>query len=182
MKKVIRKPRRKASARRASSGYSELIESMSKIKSLQLILIVLIAAFIGYYFGVNRVKVSWENYKPSVAVTSKEAPSALSNIDFSLFWNVWNKLESNYYDKTKLDPQKMLNGAITGLTESLGDPYTIFLPPNQNTNFKDGLAGQFSGIGAELGTKEKQIIVIAPLSGSPAEKVGLKAGDAILKV
>ena len=155
---------------------------MNKIKSLQIIIIVLIAVFIGYYFGVNRVKVSWENYKPSVAVTNKEAPPALSNIDFSLFWNVWQKLETNYYDKTKLDPQKMLNGAIEGLTASLGDPYTMYLPPVQNTNFKDGLAGQFSGIGAELGTRDKQIIVIAPLVGSPAEKAGIKAGDLILKV
>lgn len=155
---------------------------MNKIKFLQLIVIVLIAAFIGYYFGINRVKVSWENYMPSAVVTNKEAPTALSNIDFSLFWNVWNKLEGSYYDKTKLDPQKMLNGAIEGLTQSLGDPYTVYLPPTQNTNFKDGLAGQFSGIGAELGTKEKQIIVIAPLAGSPAEKAGIKAGDSILKV
>ncbi len=76
----------------------------------------------------------------------------------------------------------MLNGAITGMTQSLEDPYTMYLPPNQNTNFKDGLAGQFSGIGAELGTQDKQIIVIAPLTGSPAEKAGIKAGDKILKV
>jgi len=58
----------------------------------------------------------------------------------------------------------------------------MYLPPVQNTSFKDGMAGQFSGIGAELGIKDKQIIVIAPLTGSPAEKAGIKAGDAILKV
>lgn len=155
---------------------------MSKIKSLQIIILVLIAALIGYYFGVNRVKVSWENYKPSVVVTNRQAPQVLDPVDFSLFWNVWNKLESKYYDKTKLDPTKMLNGAITGLTQSLQDPYTMFLPPNQNANFKRGLSGQFSGIGAELGTKEKQIIVIAPLDESPAQRAGVLAGDMILKV
>jgi carboxyl-terminal processing protease len=155
---------------------------MSKIRSLQLILIVLISAFVGYYFGINRVKVSWEKYKPSAAVVNKEAPPTLNSVDFSLFWNVWTKLESDYYDKTKLDPQKMLNGAITGLTQSLDDPYTMFLPPKQNTNFKNGLAGQFSGIGAELGLREKQIIVIAPLDESPAQRAGLAAGDMILKV
>ncbi|MBI2613286.1 MAG: S41 family peptidase [Candidatus Levybacteria bacterium] len=153
-----------------------------KIKSLQLIVIILIAGLIGYYVGTNNVKVSWKNFKPSASVINKEAPASLSNADFSIFWNVWGKLETNYYDKTKLDPQKMLNGAIEGLTASLGDPYTMYLPPVQNTNFKDGLAGQFSGIGAELGTKEKQIIVIAPLASSPAERAGLKAGDFILKV
>lgn len=155
---------------------------MRKIKLLQFSILLIIAGLAGYYLGINNVKLSWKNYKPSIAVIGKEAPAAQSSVDFSLFWNVWNKLESDYYDKTKLDPMKMLNGAIAGLTSSLGDPYTMYLPPVQNTNFKDGLAGQFSGIGAELGTKDKQIIVIAPLAGSPAEKAGIKAGDFILKV
>lgn len=155
---------------------------MSKIKSLQLVVIILIAGLIGYYFGENNVKLTWENYKPSLSVVNKEAPATLNRVDFSLFWSVWERLEAKYYDKTKLDAQKMLNGAIGGMTQSLGDPYTMFLPAAQNTNFKDGLAGQFSGIGAELGIKDKQIIVIAPLDGSPAEKAGIKAGDIILKV
>lgn len=155
---------------------------MGKLKSLQFFVIIIIAGLIGYYIGVNNVNLSWKNYKPSVSVISKQAPATLTSVDFSLFWNVWQKLEEKYYDKSKLDPQQMLNGAITGLAQSLGDPYTMYLPPVQNTNFKDGLAGQFSGIGAELGTQEKQIIVIAPLAGSPAERAGIKAGDYILKV
>ncbi|MBI2033469.1 MAG: S41 family peptidase [Candidatus Levybacteria bacterium] len=153
-----------------------------KLKALQIILVIGIATLTGYFFGVNQVKVSWKNYQPSAYITNKEAPSNIQSVDFSLFWNVWERLERSYYDKSKLDPQKMLSGAITGMTQSLEDPYTMFLPPKQNTNFKDGLAGQFSGIGAELGTKDKQIIVIAPLNGSPAEKAGIKAGDTILKV
>lgn len=152
------------------------------MKFIQIIVIIGIAVLVGYYFGVNKVNVGWKNYKPSILVINKEAPATIPNVDFSLFWTVWQKLEKDYYDKGKLEPQKMLTGAIEGMTQSLGDPYTMFLPPVQNTNFKDGLAGQFSGIGAELGLRDKQIIVVAPLSGSPAEKAGLKAGDAILKV
>jgi len=155
---------------------------MGKIKSLQIIVIIIIAALIGHYVGQNSVKLSWKNYRPSLTVINKQAPASISNIDFSLFWNVWQRLETNYYDKAKLDPQKMLNGAIEGMAQSLQDPYTMYLPPKQNTNFKDGLAGQFSGIGAELGTRDKQIIVIAPLAQSPAEKAGIQAGDSILKV
>jgi carboxyl-terminal processing protease len=155
---------------------------MRKIKALQFVILLVISGLIGYYFGINSVSVSWKNYKPSISVTNKEAPVVLSKVDFSIFWNVWGKIEKNYYDKTKLDPQKMLNGAIEGMISSIGDPFTMYLPPVQNTSFKDGLAGQFSGIGAELGMKDNQIIVIAPLGGSPAEKAGIKAGDAILKV
>jgi len=154
----------------------------NRVKTMQIILVVIISFLSGFYFGVNKVSVDWKHFKPSISVSSKEPPSALKNVDFSLFWTVWQKLENSYYDKTKIDAQKMLNGAIEGMVGSLGDPFTIFLPPVQNANFKEGLAGQFSGIGAELGAKDKQIIVIAPLDGSPAEKSGIKAGDAILKV
>jgi len=68
------------------------------------------------------------------------------------------------------------------MVNSLGDPYSMYLPPQQNTNFKQGLAGQFDGIGAELGMKGKDVIVIAPLDGSPASKAGIKAGDIIMGV
>lgn len=155
---------------------------MSRIKSLQVFVLIIIAGVVGYYFGINNVNLSWKNYKPTVTVVNKEAPTALTTVDFSNFWTVWEKLEANYYDKTKIDSTKMLNGAIEGMVQSLGDPFTMYLPPVQNTGFKDQLAGQFSGIGAELGTKDNQIIVIAPLTGSPAEKAGVKAGDLILKV
>lgn len=154
----------------------------SRIKVFQVIIIILIAFFGGYYFGVNKIALDWKNYSPVLNIVSKEPPSGLINIDFNPFWNVWQKLAASYYDKSKLDQQKMLNGAINGMVQSLGDPFTMYLPPVQNTNFKQGLAGQFSGIGAELGTKDKNIIVIAPLDGSPAEKAGIKTGDVILKV
>lgn len=146
------------------------------------LILLLLTFFIGYYVGVTKIQFDWKNYKPVIQATSKEPPAEITNVDFSQFWIVWQKLAQNYYDKTKLDPQKMLNGAIGGLVQSLGDPFTIYLPPTQNVNFKQGLAGQFSGIGAELGTKDKDIIVIAPLDGTPAQKAGVKAGDTILKV
>ena len=154
----------------------------SKLKIFQITVIILIAFFGGYYFGVNKVTLDWKNYNPVLNVVDKEPPSGLITVDFNPFWTVWQKLVTNYYDKSKLDQQKMLNGAITGMVQSLGDPFTMYLPPVQNSNFKQGLAGQFSGIGAELGMQGKDIIIIAPLDGSPAEKAGMKSGDIILKV
>jgi len=154
----------------------------NRVTAIQIILLILISFFGGYFFGVNKIQLDWKNYKPLISVTGKEPPAGVTNIDFSPFWIVWQKVESGYYDKTKIDPQKMLNGAIAGALQSLNDPFTVYLPPVQNTNFKQGLAGQFSGIGAELGVKGKDVIVIAPLEGSPAEKAGVKAGDVIVKV
>lgn len=153
-----------------------------RIQKFRIILIILISLLAGYYFGVNKVSLDWKNYNPQITVVNKEPPPALTTVDFSPFWTIWAKVQSSYYDKSKIDPQRMLNGAISGMIASLDDPYTVYLPPVQNGNFKDGLAGQFQGIGAELGMDADQIIIIAPLSGSPAEKAGIKAGDAIIKV
>lgn len=149
---------------------------------LHLFAVALIAGIIGYQIGVSKISYSWQQYKPKITIESRQPPARLSTLDFSLFWNVWEKIENSYYDKTALDSQKLLNGAISGMVQSLGDPYTVFLPPTQNNDFKQGLSGQFQGIGAELGMREKQIVVIAPLDGTPAQKSGIKAGDAILKV
>jgi carboxyl-terminal processing protease len=155
---------------------------MKKTKRFQVILIVLIAFAAGYFFGINKVNFEWKKYSPSLSVVGKEPPTNSRSVDFSQFWITWQKLESSYYDKSKLDSQKMVNGAIAGMIQTLGDPFTVYLPPVQNDNFKQGMAGQFTGIGAELGMKDKNIIVIAPLEGSPAEAAGIKAADAILKV
>lgn len=137
---------------------------------------------LGWELGHRDVSFQWQNYKPQFSVIDKEPPVA-QTIDFKLFWNVWDRLGKDYFDKSKVDAQRMVWGAISGMTQALGDPYTVFLPPEENKAFKEELAGiKFEGIGAQLGVKDKMIVVIAPLKGSPAEKAGIWAGDFILKV
>ncbi len=104
------------------------------------------------------------------------------NIDFSLFWDTWEKVEQKYIDESKLDKQKMFYGSIKGMVASLGDPYTFFLTPEENKQSKDDLGGKFEGIGAQLGLKAGRIVVIAPLKNSPSMEAGLRAGDIISKV
>jgi carboxyl-terminal processing protease len=152
-----------------------------KTKGIQFILIVLSAFFIGYFVGTTKVSFQLKNFQPILSVTGKQPPAGVS-ADFTNFWRVWEGVNEKYYDKSKIDAQKMVNGAINGMLETLGDPHTVYLPPTSNTNFKQGLAGEFTGIGAELGTKDKKIIVVAPLENSPAIKAGIKSEDAILKV
>lgn len=153
-----------------------------KTRSLHVFLLVLISGLLGYYVGVSKITLAWQNYKPQITVINKEPPPNLQTVDMSLFWTVWGKIENSYYDKKALDSQKLLNGAISGMVAGLEDPYTVFLPLTQNSSFKEGLAGKFEGIGAELGIRGKQIIVVSPLDGSPAYKAGIKASDAIVKV
>lgn len=152
------------------------------MRAIRFIAVLIIAVLVGYYIGITKVNFAWENYHPQISVASKEPPSGVSNLDMSEFWTVFEKVQAGYYDKKAIDPQKMLNGAISGMVSSLDDPYTVYLPPTQNDSFKQVMSGQFSGIGAELGMNEKQIVVVAPIDGSPAMKAGIKSGDAIVKV
>jgi carboxyl-terminal processing protease len=110
---------------------------------------------------------------------SRAVPQDKRDVDFSLFWRIWDIVDQSYYDKTKISPQKMVYGAISGMVSSLGDPYTSFLPPEENKVVEEDLSGSFEGIGIQIGFKGKDLAVIAPLPNSPAEKAGVKAGDLI---
>lgn len=138
---------------------------------------------LGYRYGQRNAKngIASPLVVPASEVTGKESASS-SSVDFSLFWDVWDLLGRNYLDKKVVNPEKMIYGAISGMVSSLGDPYTMFLPPSQNKEAKDDLNGALEGIGAQLGMTDKKIVIIAPLKGSPAEAAGLKPGDWIQKV
>lgn len=152
------------------------------LRGFQLTAIILISLLAGYAFGTNKINLAWKSYRPIITINSSVPPSS-QNLDMSLFFQVVDKLNQDYYDKSKIDSKKILYGAISGALQSLGDPYTSFFPPQQNSAFKTQLAGEFSGIGAELTLSKDNIIqVLAPLDGSPAKKAGIKAGDLILKV
>lgn len=103
------------------------------------------------------------------------------DIDFEQFWAVWNKIQTEFVDKPV--PEKQLfYGAIMGLMASLGDPYSIFMEPQESADFQQELKGSFEGIGAEIAVKNNQLMIVSPLVESPAEKAGLKAGDKILYI
>jgi carboxyl-terminal processing protease len=104
------------------------------------------------------------------------------DVDFNLFWNVWDLLKEKYVDKNELDDKKMFYGALKGLAESTGDPYTVFMEPKLAKEFSNDLAGTFEGIGAEIGKKNDIITIVAPLADMPAEKAGLKSGDKIYAI
>lgn len=150
---------------------------LSFIRNIVIALTILVITFgAGYRYGQN----AQPRIVNSSDISGKSAPN--TEVDFSLFWNVWDRLNKYYIDRKMLDPQKMVYGAISGMVASLGDPYTVFLPPQQNTEAKNDLNGKFEGIGVQLGIKDKKIVVVAPLKGLPGDKAGLKSGDYIIKV
>ena len=103
-------------------------------------------------------------------------------VDFSLFWNVWDLLHNRYVDKGQLNTQELVFGAIEGMVNTLGDPYTVFLKPKESESFKEQIKGAFGGIGIEIGIRSNILTVIAPIKDTPAARAGLLAGDKILKV
>lgn len=104
------------------------------------------------------------------------------DVDFAMFWDVWNLIQKKYVDKSKLDTQKMIYGAIDGMVNAVGDPYTVFFTPKDSEAFSEDINGSFSGIGIEIGIRNEILTVIAPIAGTPAEKAGILAGDKIIKI
>ncbi|MEN9327370.1 MAG: hypothetical protein RI947_178 [Candidatus Parcubacteria bacterium] len=148
---------------------------------------LLYAALAIFLFGSGYRLGEMKSRKSLMSQRGSQGQSSLfdktqKEIDFTLFWDTWDKVQEKYVDKKKVDSKKMYYGAIKGMVASVDDPYTFFLTPQENQQSKDDLGGKFEGIGAQLGLKENRIVIIAPLKNSPAEKAGTRAGDAIVKV
>jgi len=151
------------------------------IRYLILAVIVLAATFsAGYLIGFKGYQGSLAEF-PKVTIT-RELPPDKKDLDFSLFWRVWDTINTSYFDKEKVIPANMVYGAIEGMVSALGDPYTVFLPPDKNRVVQEDLLGSFDGIGIQIGFKGNQLAVIAPLPNSPSEKAGIEAGDFIVGI
>lgn len=137
----------------------------------------LTVTFFSIGFGLGRItKVgSLSGYEVGSSDPSKS--------DMSLYWTVWNTLDEQYVDESKIDPDAMYYGSIKGMVQSYNDPATIFLDPDETSEYNNTNAGKlFEGIGAELGYENGAIVIVTPIAGSPAESAGLKPGDIILKI
>ncbi len=140
------------------------------------IVVVALSYAAGFLHGHHNL-IFEQSFQPKIVSTEIAKPK---EVDFSLFWNAWNKIEAQYVGE--FDPQKAVYGAISGLVGSLKDPFSLYLTPDESKKFLDDLRGQFQGIGAELAVKNEKVVVVAPLEGSPAQKAGLKANDQIIKI
>ena len=152
---------------------------MKKYISIPIWIFLLAFIFgLGFFVG-NFSKPSIEKIE---GLSNKDPYLSSSSIDFSLFWDAWNLIERKYVNRFELDRQKMVYGAIVGMLDSLGDPYSVFMEPEDSEKFIDDMSGSFDGIGAEVGIRKEILTVISPLEGNPAQKAGLKPGDKILKI
>ncbi len=101
-----------------------------------------------------------------------------SDVDFALFWDVWDMLQESYIYGPVAE-KDLFYAAIDGLVEGVNDPYTSFFDPKEASDFQTDLSGQFEGIGAEIGLRDEQIVIVSPLKDAPAQRAGVQAGDAV---
>lgn len=134
--------------------------------------------FLGRQQGIRSVVPAGEG-----RVTNQGQVSATlgNDVDFAQFWNVWNLVKENFY-KQPVSDKELFYGALKGMVAATGDRYSVYFDPDEAESFSSALAGKFSGIGAELGVKDNQLVIVAPLPDSPAETSGLLAGDKILAI
>ena len=141
--------------------------------------ILLIAVFFifGIYLGFHN--------RPAIDkitnISNKNTPAEIQ-ADFAPFWKVWNIINEKYPNASNITNQQRVYGAISGIVGSLNDPYSTFFDPDETKSFEEDIAGSFSGIGVEVGIKDKILTVIAPLKNTPGYNAGLKPGDKILKI
>ena len=156
------------------------MNSFKKLTSLSLI--ILISFSVGFMMNdFIRSLDSKENITGLINLNTKDENEIEKKADFSIFWDAWKVVEDKY-NLEPLDYQEMVYGAVEGMVYSLGDPYTVFLDPEESEVFDEDMKGSFSGIGAEIGFRDKLLTVIAPLKDSPAENAGILPGDKILEV
>lgn len=131
-------------------------------------------------FGWEASNLYYKNSaEPSVPLT---CPSAKRNIDLSLFWETWDLITQKYIDEKAVVVKNMVYGAIKGLADSVQDPYTVFLDPNETKDFELSLNGDLEGIGAELTIDNQSLTVVSVFRDTPAEKAGLRTKDIIFKI
>jgi carboxyl-terminal processing protease len=101
---------------------------------------------------------------------------------FSEISQAYQILQQYYVNNQALDTTKLLQGAIKGMVAAVGDNYTVYFPPQVYQSTEIEYTGVYQGIGAYIGEKDNQIIILGTIPSSPAEAAGIKSGDIILKI
>ncbi|MFA5991711.1 MAG: S41 family peptidase [Candidatus Doudnabacteria bacterium] len=146
------------------------------LKWVIILLVVCGAYYTGFQSGKKGYIFEPKEFK---VINQTQVPAT---VDYSLLWKALDAVGTKYIEKDSINQQKVLYGAVKGAVESLGDPYTTFFEPKTLESFKTDLKGSFGGIGAEVGKKNNNIVIVAPIDDTPAKRAGLLAKDIIVSV
>jgi carboxyl-terminal processing protease len=100
---------------------------------------------------------------------------------FTPFWEAWNIVHNQYVEQP-VDDQALMQGAIRGMLEALGDEQTFYMEPELYESESSSLQGQYEGIGAYVDTDGDYLTIVSPIEGSPAQAAGLLPGDRVIAI
>jgi len=160
-------------------------------KTLRSVLIVFVAIVLvvcafgggfaaGHFLPLGSTPTQIAAITPSIFPDQGGTPADLQSL-FAPFWQAWTLIHQNYVDQP-VDNTKLLQGAISGMMNALGDPHTGYSNPQDTTNLSNSLQGNYDGIGAYVNIKGTYLTIIETIPGYPAEKAGLQPGDQIIAV
>jgi carboxyl-terminal processing protease len=164
------------SKKKSSKKESNLMQKITLVLPSLVIVSLIFAS--GYFVGTEKSN----DFMPK---QFGNAAGAYDEADLTSFWKAWNLIDDKFIPASSTQPisnTDRVYGAISGMVDSLGDPYTVFLQPEANEMFNESIKGNFSGVGMEIGMEEGFLTVIAPLKNTPAELAGVQAGDIILEI
>ncbi len=146
-------------------------------KKFLVVLALILVFYGGWQVGNSGKEVKVGNF----TILESHRENAPKSADWNILWRAIDLINEKYVNRPA-DLKKILEGAVQGAVASLGDPYSVFLPPQEAEDFANELQGNLEGIGAEISIKHQQLTVVAPLDESPAIRAGIRGGDYILKV
>ncbi len=151
--------------------------------------ILMLGSFAGGFVTGNLVPVSLpgitENSSPTIIPTTSPeqqnaTPDEMQTL-FAPFWEAWNLVHENYVDQP-VDDVALMQGAISGMMDALGDKHSSYMNPEDYETANAGLEGEYEGIGAYVDTTTEYLTITSPITGSPAEKAGLLPGDQVIAI
>ena len=156
------------------NGMNRMIRPPRSPLARRAILSILILWLMALAFAGGNIS----GYSIRSAMAAEERPA-----EFAIFWETWDYVVAHFVDRERVDFTAMTYGAIEGMLASLGDEgHTTFLPPDAVKLHQSSLEGSFEGIGAYVSMEDGNVLIVAPINGSPAEQAGILAGDVILEV
>ena len=141
------------------------------------VVVIILVGCLALGFVVGRLS---DNSTVTLPVTTDSTTPVSEDELFKPFWEAWQIVHDQYLIQP-VDDEKMMQGAIRGMMDSLGDPHTAYMDPVEYSDANAELEG-YSGIGAWVNTEGEYLTITAPMKGSPAETVGLQAGDQIISI